>query len=86
MEFIVWMNLNIKGKGEKEFRRTQGCDFIAEDVKQENMETENMTKSHIHTLAEATTPKRKQFHRFETQEGSLSWRERLYNHAYIGDT
>ena len=79
------MNLNIKGKGEKEFRSTQGCDFIAEDVKQQNMETENMTKSHLHTLAEATIAKRKQFHRFETQEGSLIWRDRLYNHAYIVD-
>ena len=48
VEFIVWMNLNIKGKGEMEFRRTQGCDLIAEDVKRKNMESENMTVSSPH--------------------------------------
>ena len=57
MEFIVWMNLNIKGKREMEFRRTQGCDLIAEDVKRENMESENMTESYLHTLAEDTNAK-----------------------------
>ena len=45
MEFVAWMNLNIKGKGEN---------LTAEHVKQENTESENMTKSHPHTLAEVT--------------------------------
>lgn len=48
------MNLYIKGKGEKESRGTQGCNLTAEHVKQENMESENMTKSYPHTLAEVT--------------------------------
>ena len=52
MEFVAWMNLNIKGKGEK--ASTQSCDLTAEHVKQENTESENMTKSHPHTLAEVT--------------------------------
>ena len=58
--------------------------MTAEHVKQENMESETMKKSHPHTLAEVTIQRGSSFTSLNSRM-KFGLEKRLYNHEYIDD-